>query len=411
MLSKTWNYITNIGVQNGYDSALTKRIILSNQFNTVAIVIYFLSGINNYLLGDVFSAILLISFVFISLIGFYLQKIKWHTVGITFTFVAINLAIFYFESYSGFLSGTYLFHFPLVLAITFIYDFKLDKKLMVFHFVLIVGLLFTNTLTDYSLFKNDFITDDNRHTMFLFNIMASFLGLSFFVYLTIQNNLNERRLFLENIAEREQSEKIITQALAEKNTLIAELHHRVKNNLAIISSLFNLKLNDDLHIDAKNVLIESRNRVRSMALIHNRLYNGNELTSVNFEEYATELVSEINTSYPAIANTVKVNAHFKQSELNVAVAIPCGLILNELLTNCYKHAFTNQANGIIDISFTETNSECTLSVKDNGGGLPINYSKKQSLGITVIEALSEQLEGTFSFTNNNGTCFELKFKY
>ncbi|MBC7413192.1 MAG: sensor histidine kinase, partial [Bacteroidia bacterium] len=82
-----------------------------------------------------------------------------------------------------------------------------------------------------------------------------------------------------------------------------------------------------------------------------------------------------------------------------------------LLTNCYKHAFTNQANGIIDISFTETNSECTLSVKDNGGGLPINYSKKQSLGITVIEALSEQLEGTFSFTNNNGTCFELKFKY
>jgi len=96
--------------------------------------------------------------------------------------------------------------------------------------------------------------------------------------------------------------------LAEKNILISELHHRVKNNLAIISGLFSLKLNDDLHDDAKQVLLESRNRVRSMALIHNRLYKSDSLTHINFKEYADELISEIVSTYPTVSSSIQVNS-------------------------------------------------------------------------------------------------------
>ena len=193
--------------------------------------------------------------------------------------------------------------------------------------------------------------------------------------------------------------------------MIAELHHRVKNNLAIISGLFSLKLNDDLHEDAKNVLLESRNRVRSMALIHNRLYNSENLTNVNFDEYAKELIAEINASYPATANSVKIDTVINNVSLNINAAIPCGLILNELLTNSYKHAFKEKNNGQIHISFVNDKDNFLMTVKDNGIGLPSDYKEKQSLGVTVIESLSEQLDGSFNFSNNNGTCFELKFKH
>ena len=131
--------------------------------------------------------------------------------------------------------------------------------------------------------------------------------------------------------------------------LLSELHHRVKNNLAIISGLFNLKMTAEMPSEARNVLIESRNRVISMSLIHNRLYKSNNFTDVNFEEYTNELLDEINSSYPSVSETVKVNTTIGNIVLDINIAVPCGLILNELLTNCYKHAFKDRNNGCIDI--------------------------------------------------------------
>jgi two-component sensor histidine kinase len=146
-----------------------------------------------------------------------------------------------------------------------------------------------------------------------------------------------------------------------------------------------------------------------MALIHNRLYKSDNLSDVNFDEYAKELIEEINATYPTIANSVKIDTEINNVSLNVNSAIPCGLILNELLTNSYKHAFKDGIDGHINVSFVNNKNSILMTVKDNGIGLPLDYNKKQSLGITVIESLSEQLDGTFNFSSNNGTCFELQF--
>ncbi|HRF99788.1 MAG TPA: sensor histidine kinase [Bacteroidia bacterium] len=410
MFKRTWNYVSSIGIRPEYDDILVKRIKLTNQFSAISIFVFLFSGINNFVLGDTFSALLIESLVFISLVGFYLNKLQFHRFAISFLFTVISTAIFYFDSYSGILSGTYLYHFPLILAIAFIFDMREDKKAMLFHFLLIITYLAINVFTHYDLFRSEFLTDDKRSQMFMFNLIFSASAVGFFVYLLVQNNLNESYSYILRIEEKRQSEIAIKQALAEKNLLIAELHHRVKNNLAIISGLFSLTLNDNLPDDAKNVLIESRNRVRSMALIHNRLYKSDNFTDVNFEDYIQELISEIISSYPTISNSIKVTTHINNVSLNVNAAIPCGLILNELLTNCYKHAFKDQKEGEIIVTFSSDKGKILMKVKDNGKGLPVDYNKKQSLGITVIEALTDQLDGKSNYVSDNGTTFELIFK-
>lgn len=411
MFRRAWEYISSIGIHDEYDDILVKRIVLTNRFSVIAILVFLFSGINNLVLGDLFSGLLIEALVIVCLLGFYLNKIGLHRFAISFLFVVVSLAIFYFDSYSGILSGTYLYHFPLILAIAFIFDMREHKRLMLFHILLIIAFLSINVITHHELFRSNFLTDEKRSQMFMFNLIFSASAVGFFVYIMIQNNLKESYLYIQRIEERRQSEKAVKEALDEKNILISELHHRVKNNLAIISGLFSLKINDDLHEDAKNVLLESRNRVRSMALIHNRLYKSDNMTNVNFEEYAKELISEISASYPAVANSVKIDTDIKNVSININSAIPCGLILNELLTNAYKHAFRDKTNGHINVSFINDNNAIVMRVEDNGVGLPEDYKQKQSLGVTVIESLSEQLDGSFNFSNNNGTCFELRFKY
>lgn len=409
MFLKYWNLVSGIGVREGYEHSLAKRITLTNQFSVIALTIFFFSGINNLSLGDLFSGLLLEGFVLLCLFGLYMNSRQHHGFAISFLFMTINLALFYFNSYSGVQSGTYLFYFPLILAIAFAFNIRTDKKKIFFLLSSILLLILVNLFTRYRLFESSFINDEKRYQMFIFNLVFSCLAVGFFIYLTIKNGLKESELYGQRLAEHEQAEKKIKEALAEKEVLLSELHHRVKNNLAIISGLFSLKISSGMPAEAKNVLVESRNRVLSMSLIHNRLYNNHKLTDVNFEQYTAELISEINRSYPSISGSVNVTTDIGDVVLNINVAVPCGLILNELLTNCYKHAFANKDRGEIHVSFRGDQTTYTMSVRDNGVGLVDGYQDKESLGMSVIEALSEQLNGSYSYTHENGTRFTLSF--
>ena len=410
MFRKYWSRVSRIGIREGYDDSLTKRITLTNQFSVIALTIFFFSGLNNLSLGDTFSGVLLEGFVLVCLFGLYMNSRHHHDFAIIFLFMTINLALFYFNSYSGILSGTYLYYFPLILAIAFVFNIRTDQKVIFLNLFFIILLILVNLLTRYELFTSNFITDEKRYQMFIFNLLFSCLAVGFFIYLTIKNGLKESELYNQRIAEHEQAEKKIKEALAEKEVLLSELHHRVKNNLAIISGLFSLKIGNDPPSEARNVLVESRNRVISMSLIHNRLYKNNNFTDVNFEQYIAELISEINASYPSISGSVKVTTDIGDVVLNINIAVPCGLILNELLTNCYKHAFTGKGQGTIHVSFKQERETYTLSVSDNGIGLASGYQEKESLGLSVIEALSEQLNGSFDYSSATGTTFVLKFK-
>ncbi|MBS1637247.1 MAG: sensor histidine kinase [Bacteroidetes bacterium] len=409
MLNRLWSSVSTIGLQEGYDERLAKRIVLTNQFSVIAFTIFLLSGINNFMLGDAFSGTVLEGFAAICLSGFWINKLHLHRFAVSFLFISISLAVFYFDSYSGLASGTFLYHFPLILAIAFLFDVKKDRSIMFFHFTFILALLAINVLTHYTLFESRFLTANDRYGMFAFNLPFSSAAVGFFIYRTVANNNRESILYKRRIEEQQAAELALKQALHEKEILLAELHHRVKNNLAVIAGLFNLKLNSTPNDEARNVLVECRNRVKSMALIHDRLYKSDSLSNINFVRYIEELVREISASYPGQNKNIVVHTHIQNINLNVNTAIPLGLLLNELLSNCYKHAFTGRDSGNIEISFIREGDQIKLMVADNGIGISPGYDQTESIGVTVILSLAEQLDGACSFINKEGTRFELSF--
>lgn len=409
MFKRLWYSLSSVGVKLQYDDKLIKRITLTNQFSFIAFLVCLFSGLNNFTLGDSFSAFIIELYALLCLSGFWFNKAGYHRFATSFLLVALSTAIFYFDSYSGVTSGTFLYHFPLILAVSFVHDFK-EKNLMIFHLLLPVLYLAINVSTHYKLFESPYLTDADRYQMFFFNLMFSAAAIAFFVYLTVSSNIRESRIFEQRINERKATEQAIKHALTEKDILLAEIHHRVKNNLAIIASLFNLQISTVENEDAKNILLESKNRVKSMALIHDRLYKSDNMTDVDFAKYTKELIDEIQYSYPMVSGLIEVNTHISNVQLNVNTAIPCGLILNELLTNCYKYAFVGRSKGTIDIEFTSTASFLRLTVKDDGVGLKADYKDSDSLGMVVIQSLSEQLDGDYKFTVDNGTKFELRFE-
>lgn len=404
-----WKLISELGIRPDYDDKLIKRIRLTNQFGFVALCVFFFSGINNFVLGDTFSAILIELCALPCLAVFILNKNGIHKLTTSCLLITCTIAIFYFDSYSGIISGAYLYHFPLILAIAFVFDSR-EKFLMLFHFLLPLSLLLLNTFTKHSLFASEYLTDEDKKIMFVFNLTFSVTAIGFFMYLTISNNIKESKIFEQRINERKATELVIKAALTEKNILLAEIHHRVKNNLAIIASLLNLQLGSIENEEAKAILTDSKNRVKSMALIHDSLYKSENLSEIDFSEYTKELIDEIQYSYPTLANTITVNTSITNVTLNVNTAIPCGLILNELLTNCYKHAFEGRGNGIIDVLFYTKNEKVILKVKDNGVGLKEGYEQSDSLGMVVIHSLCDQLSGKCSFSIDNGTSFEMAFE-
>ena len=220
------------------------------------------------------------------------------------------------------------------------------------------------------------------------------------------------RGILVDISELKDAENKIKASLKDKEVLLREIHHRVKNNMQIISSLLNLQidyLNDE---DAVDVLKESQNRVKSMAMIHEKLYLSTDLTKINFVDYIQSLISNLFYSYNVKEDHIKPILKIEDVNLNIETAIPCGLIITELISNCLKYAFPNQMKGKIIISLKQVEDKFELIISDNGIGLPenININKIKTLGILLVKSLTEQIDGKISIHRKNGTQFNITFK-
>jgi two-component sensor histidine kinase len=215
----------------------------------------------------------------------------------------------------------------------------------------------------------------------------------------------------QEIAERKRAEEQIKASLKEKEMLLKEIHHRVKNNLQVISSLLYLQSQNIVDKPLLEMFLDSRNRVRSMALVHERLYQSRDLARVDFAEYIRNLVSYLFRSYEVHSNVIKQKINIADVSLGIDAAVPCGLILNELVSNSLKHAFPDGRVGEIRIGLSSDNGKFTLMVSDNGVGFPkdLDLRNTQSLGLQLVNTLVEQLEGTIELDRSGGTAFEITF--
>jgi len=214
--------------------------------------------------------------------------------------------------------------------------------------------------------------------------------------------------------QRELTKKNIqlTQLNQQKEMLIKEVHHRVKNNLMIISSLLNLQSNYLKDEESKEIFKESQNRAKSMALIHERLYRSTDLKNIEFKEYITTLANDLYRTYVKDPTRVSLQMIIEDVNIDINTAIPLGLILNELITNAMKHAFPNDREGTISISFVKNNDVFILKVSDDGVGFPadLDYTKTDSLGMQLVTSLSSQINGKIELDKDHGTKFTITFK-
>ncbi len=230
--------------------------------------------------------------------------------------------------------------------------------------------------------------------------------------LRIQNKALEQTV-LERTNEIQHQKEIIQSSLSEKETLLREIHHRVKNNLQIISSLLNIQ---SRYIKDENVLSsmqEGQCRVQAMSLIHQNLYQSDHLTNVNMENYLNELIAYLSNIFTGNENRIRVVVDASNIHFDIDTAIPLGLIVNELISNAFKYAFEKDKTGCIWVTVKSINEEdYKLVIQDNGKGFSIDADpvNNKSLGFKLVNILSKQLRGSFNMTSDNGAKFEVKFK-
>jgi two-component sensor histidine kinase len=216
----------------------------------------------------------------------------------------------------------------------------------------------------------------------------------------------------EDIHDKKCAVEKLSNTLKEKDILIKEIHHRVKNNFQIISSLLRLqqsKLKDNA---TKDILLESENRVKSMSMIHESLYNSDDLANIDFGDYIKKLIESLVNAYSGRTRLVKFWIESNNIKLGVDMAIPCSLIITELVTNSFKHGFDDSMKPHVHVNLSQTGKQYILLVKDNGVGFPDSFfgsEVKDTLGIMLVDTLSKQLGGLVEYKNNSGAEALIKF--
>ena len=215
-----------------------------------------------------------------------------------------------------------------------------------------------------------------------------------------------------DITERKRAEEQLKASLQEKEVLLKEIHHRVKNNLQLISSMFHLQSGYTKNKQVLKILADNRNRVRSLALIHEKLYRSGDLARIAFGEYLRDLLANLLHSYTVGAGAVSLKMVIDEISLDIDTAIPCSLIVNELVANSLKHAFPEGKEGEICIDLHPDNdSKFTLVVSDNGVGFPkgLDFRSTESFGLQLVISLVDQLGATIELDSSAGTAFKITF--
>jgi two-component sensor histidine kinase len=395
-LKNVLNIFINIGVKSGYlpwEIHLTRKlnlISLISFLNTILAVSFFeIIGYTQFL-PDLFLALLALPIVFmLNAFKNYIWAVFWFFGYAFLFFICINLK----EGKDSFMI---LFYFPIIISMVQLLGRKETLKEL---YILSCFFLFSIVLLTFGFkFKIYSIDLDAQlvNNLAIFNILLSFFSTVGYILVIAWESVNQ--------------EELIKKMLKEKEILLAEVFHRVKNNMNIVTSLLNLKKNMSESIEVQSALEDCRGRVFAMALVHHNIFNNNNAIGLNFKNYVNNLVNEITSTlgngedFDIILETEDVN-------LELSNAIPCGLILNELITNSFKYGQSDNKKLQIHVYLKKHKNMIELAVKDNGPGFTKELLvQKNTLGLELIKSLSDQIGGSHTFSNNTGTIFNLKFK-
>jgi two-component sensor histidine kinase len=229
------------------------------------------------------------------------------------------------------------------------------------------------------------------------------------------SDVREIELFMDGMwkmLQKKRTGDTIRRSLLEKDILLKEIHHRVKNNMQIISSMLSLQSTYSTGRDIKDIMMVMQNRIRSMAIIHEELYRSGDFANIEFKMCIQNIADGLLNAYSIDSSLIKIKLDFESLRMSIDASMPCSLIINELILNSLKYAFPNGRAGVIVVSICRNDDQTyTLIVKDNGIGLPddIELDKIKSMGLLLVKVLIKQIDGTIRICRQNGTEYTIRF--
>ncbi len=229
--------------------------------------------------------------------------------------------------------------------------------------------------------------------------------------MTLRGYVDANKALHAEITERELIEAKLAASLAEKEVLLKEIHHRVKNNIQVISSLLSLQAQQASDPVVKELFRETQNKVRGIALIHEKLYRSKDLSQINYADYLKDMATTMFNSYNVAASQISLDIDASSVTIDIERAVPVSLIVSEMLTNSLKHAFPDRRKGRIAIGLRADGKDVILTFSDNGVGLPasVTFEKTDTLGIGLLAGLTKQLNGTIAVDRTGGTSYTVTF--
>jgi len=378
---------------------IKSKVKLSNIFGLLACGIFLSTGINNYLLGDPDSAIFLELLAMMCLLTLAVNHFFNPKLAFLYLFAIITVGVFFFDSYAGIDSGSYLYYFPLSLAVANIFDYrtKSDRMIMILQLVLIAVLIFVNLITDHKIFENNSLTIAQKRTMFYFNILVSIICLGYFIFLIVTSNIQKLKL-LENIVNEETKlRSLAMEKTREKEILLAELQHRLKNNLSLMSSLIKLKLE---HVNDDNYSLafkESIHAIQTVAQANHlqKFEDGRLIVPVDkylkeVKLYWFQLLEDI-----PIAGNIKLKS--ESFSMNVKQVIPVGLIIHEIISLFWIHCHLRELKDDLVIGVSQREDKIVVKIMCSIPNLVKLELKKE----VIIYALIEQIDAVFQDATPN----------
>lgn len=413
-MKKLTDTILNFGIEDSQSAHDKRRIKAANLLNLV-IIFFLIVGFSNYfILGSDYAIGPVMLFLSLAIFSLYLSKIKQPEWAFTlFTFNA-NLSIFFVNEYYPLEVGAYLYYFPVLVSIILLVNPSIRDKFSVLHFSICVLFIIANFIVDIPEMQIKNLTPEKIRVLWLFDLIISMSITGLIGFMLTRLILNQNMEIVSQNKNLLKTKVEIDASLKEKEVLLAELHHRVKNNLAVISGLLSLQEATVTNPEALQIIGDTRHRIMSIDMVHKMLYKNSELKNIDIGQYSSGLISELFKS-SELVNKVAITEKYDHIILPVDKSIPLGLVLNEIVTNSIKYAFKGNPNRdhTFFISALSRKGGLEILIKDSGKGFPAPESldSSNSLGIYLIRTLTEQIDGTVHFSNDGGAKIVLNFAH